>query len=128
MLVSTLAEAASARATQRRGLGCAWALGHPHLERKASMSQSAANDQPLPPVEPSQPQTPPAPAKSSWGRTLALTGVGLLVAGLFLGGLFKGTPTGILIARTAGLAGAACLLVGLAGVAIVALKKKRQQA
>ena len=64
------------------------------------------------------------PDKSSWGRTMALTGVALFVAGLFLGGLFKGSETGTTIIRVVSFGGVGCPLVGLIGVGLDAIKKK----
>lgn len=85
------------------------------------MSQTAASDQPSPADAPEKPQT---QAKSSWGRTLALTGVALFVAGLFLGGLFKDSPSGTMIVKIVSFGGMGCLAVGLLGVGLDALKKK----
>lgn len=90
------------------------------------MSQTAAKDQPASTAAPAaaSAQTPQAPAKSSWGRTLALTGVALFVAGLFMGGLFKDSPAGAMIVKVVSFGGMGCLAVGLIGVGLDALKKR----
>ncbi|MBI4797786.1 MAG: hypothetical protein HY794_03420 [Desulfarculus sp.] len=88
------------------------------------MSQSEAGEQAITGATPEKSQDQQAPAKSSWGRTLALTGVALFVAGLFMGGLFKDSPAGTVIVKVVSFGGMGCLALGLIGVGLDALKKK----
>jgi hypothetical protein len=66
----------------------------------------------------------PAAPKSRWSRTLALVGVFMTMVGLFMGGLLKDNPTGIAVLRVFFIGGIVCLLVGLAGAGMGALKKR----
>lgn len=88
------------------------------------MSQSQTGQQATTAASPQTTQDQQPAAKSSWGRTLALTGVALFVAGLFMGGLFKDSPAGTVIVKVVSFGGLGCLALGLIGVGLDALKKK----
>lgn len=87
------------------------------------MSQEASQNQAV--VSSPSTAEPPEAASTpnSWGRTVVLIGVALLVAGLFLGGLFKGSETGMWLTRVFGFAGTGCLAVGLLGVGFKAIQR-----
>lgn len=82
------------------------------------------NEQTTTGVVTEQAEAKPTSAKSSWGRTVAMIGVFMTIVGLFMGGLFKDNPTGTLVLRAFFIGGIVCLLVGLAGVGMDALKKR----
>ncbi len=69
-----------------------------------------------------------ATSKPGWARNLALVGVFLFVAALFLGGLLKGSEAGAMTTKILFFIAAGCLLGGLAGVGLDALKQKKGKA